>query len=136
MHSRRALSRRVCQAWGWAQPNGQLKDMVCRGILLHLERRGHIVQPPPKCKPRQYQRKRPEPVEIETTPVKVALKEIRSYIRFEQVRRTPNEKLFNSLIEQYHYLAYAQPVGEHYKIYCFPETASHSGIVSINDTEK
>ncbi len=119
--SRRALSRRVCQAWGWTQANGQLKDMVCRGLLLHLERKGYIVQPPPKRKPRQYQRKRPEPVAIDTTPVKVPLKQIRSYLRFEQVRRTPHEKLFNSLIEQYHYLAYAQPVGEHLKYIVFLE---------------
>lgn len=119
--SRRALSRRVCQAWDWTQDNGQLKDMVCRGLLLHLERKEYIVQPPPKCKPRQYRRKRPEPVEIDITPVKVPLKEIRSYLSFKQVRRTGHEKLFNSLIEQYHYLAYAQPVGEHLKYIVFLE---------------
>ena len=118
--SRRALSRRVCRAWDWRQANGQLKDMVCRGLLLRLEREGHIVQPPPKRKIRQYRRKRPEPVEIDTTPVSVPLRGIRSQLRFEQVRRTPHEKLFNSLIEQYHYLAYAQPVGEHlkYMVFC------------------
>lgn len=119
--SRRALSRRVCQAWNWTQPNGQLKDMVCRGLLLRLERDGHIIQPPPKCKPRPYRRKRPELVEIDTTPVNVPLKEIRSQLRLEQVRRTPHEKLFNSLIEHYHYLAYAQPVGEHLKYIVFWE---------------
>jgi hypothetical protein len=32
-----------------------------------------------------------------------------------QVRRTPEEALFNSLMEQYHYLGYEQPVGEHLK---------------------
>ena len=31
------------------------------------------------------------------------------------MRRTPEEALFNSLIEQYHYLGYEQPVGEHLK---------------------
>lgn len=117
--SRSALSRRVCQAWDWTQANGQLKDMVCRGLLLHLERKGHIVQPPPKQKPRQYRRKRPEPVEIDTTGINLPLKQIRLHLRFEQVRRTPHEKLFNSLVEQYHYLAYAQPVGEHLKYIVF-----------------
>lgn len=117
--SRSALSRRVCHAWDWKQPNGQLKDMVCRGLLLHLERHGHIVQPPPKQKPRPYRRKRPEPVEVDTTVINFPLKEIRSQLRFEQVRRTPHEKLFNSLVEQYHYLAYAQPVGEHLKYIVF-----------------
>jgi hypothetical protein len=31
------------------------------------------------------------------------------------VRRTPEEALFNSLMEQYHYLGYEQPIGEHLK---------------------
>ena len=31
------------------------------------------------------------------------------------MRRTADEPLFNSLMEQYHYLAYEQPVGEHLK---------------------
>ena len=117
--SRRALSQRVCKAWDWTQPNGQLKDMVCRGLLLHLEREGHIVQPPPKRIIGQYRRKRPEPVVIDTTPINVPLKRVRSHLHFEQVRRTPDEKLFNSLIEQYHYLNYAQPVGEHLKYIVF-----------------
>ena len=32
-----------------------------------------------------------------------------------QVRRTKHEKLFNSLIQQYHYLGYCHPVGEQLK---------------------
>jgi PRTRC genetic system protein A len=32
-----------------------------------------------------------------------------------QVRRTPEEALFNSLLQQHHYLGYTQPVGEHLK---------------------
>jgi hypothetical protein len=36
-------------------------------------------------------------------------------LEFVPVRRTPEEPLFNSLLEQYHYLGYAQPVGEHLK---------------------
>ncbi len=31
------------------------------------------------------------------------------------MRRTPEEPLFNSLMERYHYLGYEQPVGEHLK---------------------
>ena len=31
------------------------------------------------------------------------------------MRRTPKEPLFNSLLEQHHYLGYQQPVGEHLK---------------------
>ena len=46
--SRCALSVRVCQAWNWVQPNGQLRDMVCRSLMLRLHRAGHIELPAPK----------------------------------------------------------------------------------------
>jgi hypothetical protein len=48
------------------------------------------------------------------TPIAVALKELRP-IELQQVRRTGDEPLFNSLMEQHHYLKYEQPVGEHLK---------------------
>jgi hypothetical protein len=51
---------------------------------------------------------------IDTQPITGALSELQP-IEFQQVRRTPDERLFNSLLEQYHYLAYEQPVGEHLK---------------------
>jgi hypothetical protein len=37
-----------------------------------------------------------------------------------QVRRTPEEALFNSLLQQHHYLGYTQPVGEHLKYLVCP----------------
>ena len=36
-------------------------------------------------------------------------------VEVQQVRRTGDEPLFNSLIEHHHYLGYEQPVGEHLK---------------------
>jgi hypothetical protein len=44
--SRRKLSARLCEAWQWRQANGALRDMVCRGMLLMLERAGQIALPP------------------------------------------------------------------------------------------
>ena len=46
--SRRALSARVCEAWNWVQPNGQLRDMVCRSLMLVLHRSGQIQLPAPR----------------------------------------------------------------------------------------
>ena len=40
--SRRTLSKKLCEAWQWKQANGALRDMVCRGLLLMLERAGPI----------------------------------------------------------------------------------------------
>ena len=41
--SRRTLSTKLCEAWQWRQANGALRDMVCRGLLLMLERAGQIA---------------------------------------------------------------------------------------------
>jgi hypothetical protein len=44
--SRRRLSAKLCEAWQWKQANGALRDMVCRGLLLLLDRAGEIELPP------------------------------------------------------------------------------------------
>jgi hypothetical protein len=106
----------LCEQWQWKQPNGALRDMVCRGMLLMLDRAGQIELPPVKFVPHNplAQRARPAPVLIETTPVEGSLHQIQP-LEFAQVRRTREEPLFNSLMEQHHYLGYEQPVGEHLK---------------------
>ena len=114
--SRCRLSQLVCEAWNWVQPNGALKDMVCRGLMLELHRAGHVELPPPRHVPPNplAHRRRPKPVVVETAPVRSGLSELVP-LEFRQVRRTKEEATFNGLIEQHHYLGYTQPVGEHLK---------------------
>ena len=114
--SRRRLSQKLCEAWQWKQANGALRDMVCRGLLLTLDRAGHIELPAVKFIPHNplVRRERPEPVLIDTAPMDGPLPALRP-VEIQQVRRTSDEPLFNSLMEQYHYLNYQQPVGEHLK---------------------
>ena len=114
--SRRRLSEKLCEAWQWKQANGALRDMVCRGLLLMLERAGEIELPAVKFVPHNpfVERARPEPRPIDATAILGPLAELRP-VEIEQVRRTDHERLFNSLMEQHHYLAYEQPVGEHLK---------------------
>ena len=114
--SRRALSKKLCRAWNWVQPNGALRDMICRGLMLGLHRAGHIRLPEKKSHPKNpfVDRKKPGKVKIDQSPINARLSQIKPF-KYEQVRRTPAEKLFNSLIEHYHYLAYCHPVGEQLK---------------------
>jgi len=114
--SRRKLSVRLCEAWQWRQANGALRDMVCRGLLLMLERAGQITLPPVSYVRHNplSRRARPEPVLIDATPIDGRLCNLQP-LQLEQVRRTAQEPLFNSLMEQHHYLGYEQPVGEHLK---------------------
>ena len=91
--------------------------MVCRGLLLMLERAGEIELPPialpapqstgaaARGRSRCWSTRRP---------IEAKLKDI-GPIELQQVRRTGDEPLFNSLMEQHHYLGYEQPVGEHLK---------------------
>ena len=101
--SRWKLSWQLCEALGWKQANGALRDVVCRGLLLMLERAGEIQLPPVR---RQIQgqcrtsRPRPEAVLLDTTPIQMPLREL-GPVELEQ--------------EHYHYLGYEQPVGEHLK---------------------
>jgi hypothetical protein len=114
--SRRRLSEKLCEAWQWKQANGALRSMVCRGLLLMLYRAGEIELPPIRFRTLNpfLRRGSPAAMLIDTTPINGTLAELRP-IELHQVRRTADEPLFNSLMEQYHYLAYEQPVGEHLK---------------------
>lgn len=114
--SRRKLSAQLCEAWQWRQANGALRDMVCRGLLLMLHRAGEIELPAVRFVTRNpfIERDKPAPMLVDTEPMFASLNELRP-VELQQVRRTGDEPLFNSLIEHYHYLGYEQPVGEHLK---------------------
>jgi hypothetical protein len=120
--SRRRLSQELCRAWNWVQPNGHLRDMVCRGLMLALHRAGQIALPDRRQASRNplVERSKPTAAEIDRDPIQSSLPAL-GPLRLEQVRRTPAEALFNSLIEQHHYLGYTQPVGEHLKYMVFAE---------------
>jgi hypothetical protein len=114
--SRRDLARWVCEQWEWRQSNGVLREGVCRGLLVHLHRAGHLVLPPGRTQaPPPGRTRRPPPlVAVDTAPLEGPLCTLRP-LEFRQVRRTPAEALCNSLLAQYHYLGYTRPVGEHVK---------------------
>jgi hypothetical protein len=120
--SRRALSKKLCEAWNWVQPNGALRDMVCRGFLLNLESAGYIQLPARKFLPNNplANRIKPAKVKIDQKPLCSKLSNIQP-LEIRQVRRTSFEKLFNSLVAQHHYLGYCHPVGEHLKYIVFVE---------------
>ena len=121
--SRRALSKRLCEAWGWVQPNGQLRDMVCRGLMLALHRSGLIDLPEKRqspLNPLAVNRAKPAHVAVDQTPINGSVKSVGPF-ETRRVRGTDEEKLYNGLIEQYHYLGYCHPVGEQLKYVVFAD---------------
>jgi len=120
--SRRRLSALLCEAWNWVQPNGSLCDMVCRSLMLGMHR-AKLIELPPVRKVNHNPlavRSKPKPVSVETTPLCCRLGQIQP-LSFVQVRRTKAEAIFNGLMQQYHYLGYTQPVGEHLKYLVYSE---------------
>lgn len=121
--SRRELSKRLCEAWDWRQANGQLRDMVCRSLMLLLHRQGLIRLPEVRCAPpNNILRHRAiggaESLDVDRTPIGGSLAEL-GPLEFRLVRRTAEEALFNALIAAHHYLGYVRPVGEHLKYMIF-----------------
>jgi len=119
--SRRGLSAMVCEAWNWRQANGQPCDMICRGMMLHLERQGLLKLPAKKQDPPNplgAERRRPPFVEVDRNPLHCSLKEL-GPLEFRQVRASRWEPLWAGLIEEHHYLGYCHPVGEQLKYLVF-----------------
>src|SRR5881396_450755 len=101
--SRRRLSQQLCKVWNWVQPNGAACDMICRGLMLALDRAGHITLPPVRQVSLNPLASRPRPQcpEIDATPITSSLAEL-GPLEFRLVRRTPEEALFNGLMERHH----------------------------------
>ena len=59
-------------------------------------------------------RYQPALVSVDEAPLQASFAEL-GPLEIRQVWRTPAEALFNSLLQQHHYLGYTQPVGEHLK---------------------
>jgi len=111
------ISKILCQKWNWIQPNGRLKDMGCRELLLTLHRKGLLDYPPSKCI-RSNKRKIVKNIEVDTTPISCDISDL-GPVQVKMVRHTDLELLYNSLIDQYHYLGYVQIVGNHLKYMAF-----------------
>ena len=111
------ISRVLCTKWNWVQPSGRLKDMACRELLLTLHRKNLLDYPPPKII-RTNKRKIVKRIKVDTTPISCKVTELEP-VSVKMVRHTKLEPLYDSLIEQYHYLGYVQIVGNHLKYMAF-----------------
>ena len=116
---RTQISEILCKKWNWVQPNGCLKDMACRELLLTLNRKGLITLPPRFNSANNDKRNRYIPViETDQTPLQGNLSDLPP-VTLKLVRNTSLEPLYNSLIQQHHYLGYRQIVGNHLKYMAF-----------------
>ena len=110
--SRYQLSRLLCQSWDWRDPQGQLKDMAARSLLLKLAARGWIPLPAPRrASPNRMRHKRVPQVDHATEPIQASLRELLPLEVRELSRYPEAQRLFECLLHRYHYLSHTSSVG-------------------------
>lgn len=100
------LSRRVCEMLGWLRPDGRTKEMSCRVAMLRMHRDGLITLPRPR-KGNGNGRTRPRLTSASAPqePVTLPVHDL-GELTFKIVKKGMNSRLWNELIERYHYLGY------------------------------
>jgi len=113
---RSRLSVKLCELWYWRAPNGRLKDMACRNLLLRLEKAGHITLPARQRKsPNGYRNRSPLWVPHRTDPVEGACKDLTPLRITVVVNGSEQDRLFRCLLSGYHYLGFGNTAGENMK---------------------
>lgn len=116
---RSALSRKLCQLWGWTKPNGDLKDMTCRVALLRMQADGLITLPPSRIGVvRRRAHFAPTTASDAKTPIKQPVHELQR-ITLQVVSGTAASRLWNEYVARYHYPGYTPMSGSQirYNVY-------------------
>ncbi len=112
---RTAISKILCEQWNWYQANGRLKDRACRVLLLKLEAKGEISLPPRLITPRRSPRKaRQRQYPYDDSELNGTVSEFGS-LTLRMIRRTPDEGLWDFLVDRFHYLGNPRIVGSYLK---------------------
>ena len=112
------ISRALCKAWGWVQPNGKLKEYAARDLLLRLEEKG-FIELPPRLRPKNNLKRNT----FAQTPLfcNTPLEDLLSQYGEPSLQLvTPSESyLWDYLVHHYHYLGRPSLVGEHLRYLAF-----------------
>lgn len=113
--SRYRLSRALAARWEWRSPQGQLKDMAARTLLLKLQEQGWIQLPPRRMKSPTRSGRAPSPggPALEEGPIECSLQEVMP-LRLQEVSHSGEREARRRLeaaLDRYHYLGYRSRVG-------------------------
>ncbi|MBT4265039.1 MAG: DUF4338 domain-containing protein [Deltaproteobacteria bacterium] len=112
--NRTRLSRELCGHWNWQRPDGQLKDMACRELLLKLESRS-LIKLPPRQSSVAGRLPTIEPIEVDLQSVSCTFSDVKPVYVVDARSSVKYEKAFNYLVKEYHYLSFGRPVGQNMK---------------------
>jgi hypothetical protein len=106
---RTEISRRVCEHFDWRDTQGKLKAMSCRVALLRLHRDGHIQLPAPRNGNGNGKPLSVQCVDLpDARPISCPVNELEG-LGLHTVHTKAESALWNTLIDQHHYLGY-QPL--------------------------
>jgi len=112
------ISREICKALNWRQPNGWLKDRACRDVLRHLDSLG-VIKLPPSLVAKSASSPKQTPRIDDWTQVydfdSPIISVPKSKIQIVFAKGNNYERLWNFLVDQYHYLGHRVVVGRHIK---------------------
>jgi hypothetical protein len=108
------ISRALCEAWQWNQPNGKPKEYAARDLLLRLEEAG-FIELPPRLRPKNNLKRK------SFDQIPIFLNEPLSGSAGQHpephIQRVNGKEsyLWDYLTHHYHYLGLPKLVGEHQK---------------------
>jgi hypothetical protein len=132
--SRRELSRRVCEWANWRGANGKLQDVSCRKLLLDLHKRSVIRLPVAQpWKSQRVQRQR-RPYEIPgVSGPQCSLKALGKVELVPVTNRHSRDSwIWNTMLEQYHYLGSGPLCGAQMRYLVKSEKAGWVGALSFS----
>jgi len=132
--SRYRLSRELARLWDWRTPQGQLKDMAARTLLLKMQEQGWIELPPPRMK--SPTRSGRVPVDHQPAwkpkPVEEPLEELLPLQLHEvsPANQRPIRRQLEAALHRYHYLGYRSRVGQNLQYWvCDQQSRPVAGVV-------
>jgi hypothetical protein len=128
---RTEISRKACLAWSWIKPDGGLKVMSCKVLMLKLHRAGFINLPDSQSASGNTSRS------VDFTPagepqdlIELSAGALQP-IQLERVSTKQQSYLWNELMERYHYLGYKTLPGAQIR-YLFRSSAGLLGAIGFS----
>lgn len=106
------ISRALCEAWQWIQPNGKLKEYAARDLLLRLEEQG-LIELPARLRPKNNLKEKSfdqVPLFLQKPMNGSAGEHERPCI---ELIHSQGNYLWDYLVHHHHYLGLPKLVGEH-----------------------
>lgn len=132
--SRTKLSREICSWMDWRSINGKLQEVSCRKALLELER-GKKIELPRTQEEYAFQKRIKRQIRFNGPKGQYQLKELGEIeIKFINSRYSKESKLWNAMMDKYHYLGKGPLCGAQLRYIIKSERLGYIGAISFSSS--